>query len=158
MRGMLFAVSPEGVIGVGGRIPWHYPGDLRRFRRLTMGTTLIMGRRTFESIGHPLPGRRNMVVTSRSLGVEGIECVPTLDAALERAGEEIDVWFVGGARIYEEAMKYADVIDVVYVPDHVDAPDAVRAPRIDGTWEGGRILQHEDEPTLKRRIFTRRAP
>jgi len=153
---MLFAVSPEGVIGVDGRIPWHYAGDLRRFKRLTMGKTLVMGRKTFESIGHPLPGRRNIVVTSRPLNVEGIECVPTLEDAVERAGTEIDVWFIGGARIYEGAMKYVDVVDVTYVPDHVDAPDAVRAPRIDGTWEGGRILQHEDEPTLKRRVFKRR--
>jgi dihydrofolate reductase len=157
MRGMLFAVSPEGVIGVGGRIPWHYAGDFRRFRRLTMGATLIMGRKTFESIGRPLPGRRNIVVTSRPLAVDGVECVPSLDEAVERAGDEVDVWFVGGARIYEEAMKYADVIDVVYVPDRIDAPDAVRAPRIDGTWEGGPILPHEDEPTLKRRVFIRRA-
>jgi dihydrofolate reductase len=156
MRGMLFAVSPEGVIGVGGRIPWHYAGDFRRFRRLTLGTTLIMGRKTYESIGHPLPGRRNIVVTSRPL--EGVECVPTLDEAVARAGDAIDVWFIGGARIYEEAMRYADIIDVVYVPDRIDAPDAVRAPAIDETWEGGPVVQHEDEPTLKRRVFTRRAP
>jgi dihydrofolate reductase len=156
MRGMMFAVSPEGIIGVGGRMPWHYPGDFRRFKRVTMGKTLIMGRKTFESIGHPLPGRRNIVVTSRLLDVAGIEIVPSLEEAVERAGEEIDVWFIGGARIYEEAMKYVDVIDVTYVPDKVGGTDVVRAPHIDGTWEGGRILQHEDEPTLKRRVFKRR--
>jgi dihydrofolate reductase len=153
---MMFAVSPEGIIGVGGRMPWHYPGDFRRFKRVTMGKTLIMGRKTFESIGHPLPGRRNIVVTSRPLDVAGIEIVPSLEEAVERAGDEIDVWFIGGARIYEEAMKYVDVIDVTYVPDKVGGNDVVRAPHIDGTWEGGRILQHEDEPTLKRRVFKRR--
>jgi dihydrofolate reductase len=156
MRAMIFAVSPEGVIGVGNRIPWRYPGDFRRFKRVTMGKTLIMGRRTFESIGHPLPGRRNIVVTSHPLAVEGVECVTSVDEALARAGEEIDVWFIGGARIYAEAMKHVDLIDVTYVPDQVRAPDAVRAPRIDGTWEGSRIVQHEDEPSLKRRTFTRR--
>jgi len=154
---MIFAVSPEGVIGVGGRIPWRYKGDFRRFKRVTMGKTLIMGRKTFESIGHPLAGRRNIVVTSRPLAIEGVECVPSVDEALARAGDEIDVWFIGGARIYAEAMQHVDVIDVTYVPDHVRATDAVRAPRIDGTWEGSRIVQHEDEPTLKRRTFTRRA-
>ena len=122
-----------------------------------MGKTLIMGRKTFESIGHPLAGRRNIVVTSRPLAIEGVECVPSVDEALARAGDEIDVWFIGGARIYAEAMQHVDVIDVTYVPDHVRATDAVRAPRIDGTWEGSRIVQHEDEPTLKRRTFTRRA-
>ena len=156
MRGMLFAVSPEGVIGVNGRIPWHYPGDVRRFKRVTMGKTLVMGRKTFESIGHPLPGRRNIVVTSHPLNVPGVECVRTVDEAVLLAGDEIDTWFIGGARIYEEAMKYVDVIDVTYVPDHVTAPNAVHAPRIDGTWEGSRMLQHEDEPTLKRRVFKRR--
>jgi dihydrofolate reductase len=156
MRAMIFAVSPEGVIGVGNRIPWRYPGDFRRFKRVTMGKTLIMGRRTFESIGHPLPGRRNIVVTSHPLAIAGVECVTSVDEALARAGEEIDVWFIGGARIYAEAMNHVDLIDVTYVPDHVRVPDAVRAPRIDGTWEGSRIVQHEDEPSLKRRTFTRR--
>jgi dihydrofolate reductase len=157
MRGMIYAVSPEGVIGVDNRIPWRYQGDFRRFKRVTMGKTLIMGRRTFESIGHPLAGRRNIVVTSRPLEIEGVECVASVDEALSAAGDEIDVWFIGGARIYAEAMQHVDLIDVTYVPDHVRAADAVRAPRIDGTWEGSRILQHEDEPTLKRRTFTRRA-
>jgi dihydrofolate reductase len=122
-----------------------------------MGKTLIMGRKTFESIGHPLAGRRNIVVTSRPLAVDGVECVTSVEEALARAGDEIDVWFIGGARIYAEAMQHVDVIDVTYVPDHVRTVDAVRAPRIDGTWEGGRMLQHEDEPLLKRRTFTRRA-
>jgi dihydrofolate reductase len=157
MRAMIYAVSPEGVIGVGNRIPWRYQGDFRRFKRVTMGKTLIMGRRTFESIGHPLAGRRNIVVTSHPLKIEGVECVASVDEALSAAGDEIDVWFIGGARIYAEAMQHVDLIDVTYVPDHVRAADAVRAPRIDGTWEGSRILQHEDEPTLKRRTFTRRA-
>ena len=157
MRAMIYAVSPEGVIGVDNRIPWRYQGDFRRFKRVTMGKTLIMGRRTFESIGHPLAGRRNIVVTSRPLEIEGVECVASVDEALAKAGDEIDVWFIGGARIYAEAMQHVDLIDVTYVPDHVRAADAVRAPRIDGTWEGSRLLQHEDEPTLRRRTFTRRA-
>jgi dihydrofolate reductase len=146
MKGMIYAVSPEGVIGLGGRIPWRYQGDFRRFKRVTMGKTLIMGRKTFESIGHPLAGRRNIVVTSHALRIEGVECVASVDEALARAGDEIDVWFIGGARIY-----------ATYVPDHVRGLDAVLAPRIDGTWEGSRMVQHEDEPALKRRTFTRRA-
>jgi dihydrofolate reductase len=157
MKGMIYAVSPEGIIGLGGRIPWRYQGDFRRFKRVTMGKTLIMGRKTFESIGHPLAGRRNIVVTSRALGIEGVECVASVDEALARAGDEIDVWFIGGARIYAEAMSHVDLIDVTYVPDHVRGLDAVLAPRIDGTWEGSRMVQHEDEPALKRRTFTRRA-
>jgi dihydrofolate reductase len=156
MRGMIYAVSPEGIIGVGGKIPWTYQGDFRRFKRVTMGKTLIMGRRTFESIGHPLAGRRNIVVSSRPVTMVGMESAANIESALALAGDEIDVWFIGGARIYQEALKYVDVIDVTYVPDHVSGPDAVRAPVIDGTWEGTRLVAHEDDPRLKWREYRRR--
>ncbi|HEX8791421.1 MAG TPA: dihydrofolate reductase [Polyangiaceae bacterium] len=157
MRGMILAVSPEGVIGLHGKIPWRHPGDMRRFKRVTMGSTVIMGRATFDETGKPLPGRRNIVVTRRPLDVAGVERVGSVDDALARAGDG-DVWFIGGARIYEEAMRHVDVIDVTYVPDHVDAPEAVRAPTIDErVFEPGPLLPHEDEPGLTRRVFHRRA-
>jgi dihydrofolate reductase len=158
MRGMIFAASPQGVIGVGGKIPWRYLGDWKRFKRVTMGKTLVMGRKTFESIGKPLPGRRNIVVTSRTIDVPGIECVSSLSEAMDRAGKD-EVWFIGGGRIYEDALKYVDVIDVTYVPDYVDGLDAVYAPEIDEKiFEPGPVLNHEDEPTLKRRVYTRKKP
>jgi dihydrofolate reductase len=158
VRGLIYAVTAEGVMGLGGKIPWHYPGDLARFKRLTRGSTVIMGRLTFESIGKPLVGRRNLVVTSRALNVPGIECIRSLPQAVALAGDA-DVWFIGGARIYEEAMTYADRIDVTYVPDHVEASDAVRAPSIDErTFAAGPVLPHEDDPTLSRRLYVRRAP
>jgi dihydrofolate reductase len=158
MRGMIYAVSPEGVIGANGGIPWHHPGDYRRFKRLTLGSTVIMGRRTFESMGKPLPGRRNIVVTSRAFDVPGVERVATVKDALTRAGDA-DVWFIGGAGIYAEAMAFADVIDVTYVPDRVAESDVVRAPSIDtGLFEAGPLIDHEDEPGLKRRVYMRRAP
>jgi dihydrofolate reductase len=156
MRGMIYAVSPEGVIGAGGKIPWHYAGDWRRFKRVTFGSAIIMGRKTFESIGKPLPGRRNIVVSSGPIDVSGVETVGGIEEGLARAGGA-DVWFIGGARIYEEAMKYVDVIDVTYVPDHVESPDVVRAPRIDEhVFEAGPLVPHEDEPALAHRTYTRR--
>jgi dihydrofolate reductase len=153
-RGIMVAMSPEGVIGLGGKIPWHYRGDLRRVKRLTLGTTLIMGRVTWESLGgRPLPGRRNLVVTSRA--IPDAECFPDLASAL--AASQGSVWFFGGARIYREAMPFADFIDVVYVPDHIVDSNAVHFPSIDPTvWEQGPLVDHEDEPTLKRRVYTRR--
>ena len=156
MRGIIYAVSPEGVIGKSGTIPWDHPGDWRRFKRVTLHTTIIMGRKTFESVGKALPERRNIVVTSGTLAGPGIECVPSLDEALARAGSG-DVWFVGGSRIYAEAMKYADRIDVTYVPDHVDPKGAVLAPAIDeNVFEPGPLIAHEDEPALTRRVYTRK--
>jgi dihydrofolate reductase len=156
MVGMIYAVSPEGVIGLDNKIPWRHPGDLRRYKRVTMGTTIVMGRKTFESIGKPLPGRRNIVVTRTPVDVQGVESAATLEQALAMASGT-DVWLVGGARIYEEGMKYADVIDVTYVPDHVEGPGAVHAPPIDeSVFEPGPIVKHEDEEGLTRRVYTRK--
>jgi dihydrofolate reductase len=157
-RAIMAAVSPEGVIGVGGRIPWHYRGDMRRVKRLTMGTTLVMGRVTWESLGsRPLPGRRNLVVTRTLTSLPGAECFPDIASAL--AASEGAVWFFGGARIYREAMPLSDLIDLVYVPDHVDDPGAILFPPIDpAQWEAGPLLPHEDEPALERRVYTRRLP
>ena len=156
MVGMIYAVSPGGVIGRGGTIPWHHSGDQKRFRRVTMGATIVMGRATFESIGRPLPGRRNVVVTSRPLDVPGVEYVASLNEALARR-EEGRLWFIGGARIYADAMPHVDVIDVTYVPDHVPTDGAVLAPEIDlRLFEPGPLVPHEDDPALSRRVYTRR--
>ncbi len=156
LRGMIFAMSPERVIGLGGRIPWRHPGDVRRFKQVTMGSTVIMGRATFDETGKALPGRRNIVVTSRPIDVAGVERAVSVREALHMAGDA-DVWFIGGARIYEEAMTYVDVIDVTYVPEHIEAPKAVRAPAIDETvFEAGPLLAHEEEAGLTRRVYRRR--
>ncbi len=156
MRGIIYAASPEGVIGANGTIPWRYPGDWKRFKRITLGATVIMGRKTFASIGKPLPGRRNIVVTGSPIDMPGVECARGLPEAIALAGDA-DIWFIGGARIYEDAMPYADRIDVTYVPDHVDVPDAVRAPAIDErAFVAGPIVAHEDEPALTRRVYLRR--
>lgn len=157
MRALIVAVSPEGVIGVRGGIPWHYSGDMKRFKRVTMGGALIMGRVTFESIGsRALPGRRNIVITSGAIDVAGVEQATSVESAVARAGDS-DVWFIGGAKVYECAMPLCDWLDVTYVPDRIDEADSVRMPPIDeNLFEPGPLLQHEDEPVLLRRVFTRR--
>lgn len=152
--GLIVAVSPEGAIGLHGKIPWRHPGDQRRFKRVTQGTTIVMGRSTWESMEKkPLPGRRNLVLTRQP--IPGVDCFHDLVSALLACTG--DVWFVGGAKVYEEAMEHADVIDVTYVPDHVLDPDAVKFPKIDeARFEAGPLLPHEDEPGLTRRVFLRR--
>jgi len=150
---MLAAVASNGVIGVDNRIPWHYPADLRRFKRLTWGQTVVMGRRTHESIGRALPGRKNIVVTRQRL--EGVVCVPSVEAALERA--EGDAWLIGGRGIYEAGMRHADFIDLVWVPDAVPVEGAVRFPDIDAArFEAGPIEPLVDDPRLKHQEFRRR--
>jgi dihydrofolate reductase len=156
MRGMIYAVSPDGVIGRDNKIPWNHPGDLKRFKRVTMGAVVVMGRKSYDSVGKPLPGRRNIVVTSRPLDAPGVETARSLGEALDLAGDR-DVWILGGARIFEEGMRYADLIDVTYVPDRVPVEGAVLVPPVDERlFEAGPLLPHEDEAGLTRRVYTRR--
>jgi dihydrofolate reductase len=153
MIGMIAAVSPDGVIGVDGKIPWHYPADLKRFKSLTLDGTIIMGRVTYESIGKPLPKRRNVVITSRD--IPGVECFRDIPSALATCTG--NVWFIGGASIYREAMRYADLIDLTYVPDQIEREDAVRFPEIDQQlFEPGPRERDPDDPRLEHRIYRRR--
>jgi dihydrofolate reductase len=152
--GILVAVSPEGVIGLDGKIPWRHSGDMRRFKRLTVGTTVIMGRLTWASLPKkPLPERRNIVLSNQALS--DVECFPTLEAALATCSG--DVWVIGGARAYAEAMRHAHFLDVTYVPEEVPDSRAVKFPAIDAAlFEAGALVPHEDEEGLTRRVYTRR--
>lgn len=153
MRGILVAVSPEGIIGKDNTIPWHYSADLKRFKRLTTGNTIIMGRKTWESLPiKPLPNRRNIVITRSS--IKDIECFQSIDDALQTC--EGDVWFIGGAGIYQEAMQKADIIDMTLVPDNVSGEDCIYFPAIDKSWIEGDTNVLEDDPKLRHKIYTRR--
>lgn len=153
MRGILVAVSPEGIIGKDNTIPWHYSADLKRFKRLTTDNTIIMGRKTWESLPiKPLPNRRNIVITKSS--IKDIECFQSIDDALQTC--EGDVWFIGGAGIYQEAMQKADIIDMTLVPDSVSGEDCIYFPTIDKSWIEGDTNVLEDDPKLRHKIYTRR--
>ena len=153
MKGILVAVSPEGIIGKDNTIPWHYSADLKRFKRLTTDNTIIMGRKTWESLPiKPLPNRRNIVITRSS--IKDIECFQSIDDALQTC--EGDVWFIGGAGIYQEAMQKADIIDMTLVPDNVSGEDCIYFPAIDKSWIEGDTNVLEDDPKLRHKIYTRR--
>ena len=153
MKGILVAVSPEGIIGKDNSIPWHYSADLKRFKRLTLGKTVIMGRRTWESLPvKPLPDRRNIVITRSAL--EGVECFQSIDNALATC--EGDVWFIGGAGIYQEALGKADIIDMTLVPDNVSGEGCVEFPKIGNEWDAGPVEELETDENLKHQTYTRR--
>ena len=153
MKGILVAVSPEGIIGKDNSIPWHYSADLKRFKRLTLGKTVIMGRRTWESLPvKPLPDRRNIVITQSSL--DDVECFSSIDDALATC--EGDVWFIGGAGNYQEALAKADIIDMTLVPDNVSGEGCVRFPTIGNEWDAGPIEALETDGNLKHQTYTRR--
>lgn len=108
---IIVAVAENGVIGRAGGLPWRLPADLRRFRERTMGHPVIMGRRTWESIGRPLPGRRNIVVTrTPGFRAPGAEIAGSLEEALRLAGDTDEIFVIGGAQLYAEALPRADRI------------------------------------------------
>lgn len=101
-------MADNGVIGQAGALPWHLPDDLRHFKSVTLGKPVLMGRRTFESIGKPLPGRRNLMLTHRTLApAAGVEVVPSLEAARALTAGEPELCVIGGAALYALALPLA---------------------------------------------------
>jgi dihydrofolate reductase len=132
--GMIWAQAANGVIGRGGALPWRLPEDMARFRALTTGTTVVMGRRTWESIPErfrPLPGRRNVVLSLQAgWAAPGAEVAPSVDEALALA--DGDAWVIGGASVYAAAMPRADVLEVTELAEPVDGD--VLAPDVGPEW------------------------
>lgn len=132
---LLVAAAENDVIGRRGNLPWHLPADLKRFAALTRGATVVMGRRTHESIisrlGHPLPGRRSVVISRNLRGADGVEFVRTPDEAVHAAGP--DGWFVvGGAAIYAALLPVVDVVKLTRVHAEVDGDVRMPAGWLDG--------------------------
>lgn len=110
------AMARNRVIGMNGSIPWHLPEDFRWFKKMTMGGTVVMGRKTFESLGKPLPNRRNIVL-SRQASVEGVPVVRNLDELKGLLGGDSNVWVIGGAEIYAQTLPmctdlYLSLVDM----------------------------------------------
>lgn len=119
---IIAAVAANGVIGAGGAMPWRLRTDMQRFRRLTMGKPVVMGRKTFEGIGKPLAGRVNIVVSRQAdFAPEGVTVAPSLEAALiaaeegARASGDEEVMVIGGGTIYAAAMPLADRLYITHV-------------------------------------------
>ncbi len=139
--GLVWAQSTSGVIGRGGDIPWDVPEDLSRFKEVTVGHPVIMGRRTWESLPakvRPLPGRRN-VVLSRDTGfvADGARVVGSIEAALALGDGEPQAWVIGGEQIYLLGLPYATRCEVTEIEIDLrrDDDDAL-APTLDDTWVG----------------------
>ena len=127
---IIVAIAENGVIGRAGKLPWHLSADLRRFKRLTMGHSLIMGRKTYESIGRPLPGRTSVVVTRQSqYQPAGVRVVPCLERGLEIVSEHEQAFIVGGSQIYGPALEIADRLYVTRV--HANVEGDVSFPALD---------------------------
>lgn len=113
---MIAAMANNRVIGLDNKMPWHLPGDLQHFKKVTSGKPVIMGRKTFESIGRPLPGRRNIIITrNKDYHASGIETVTTPEAALELVNDVAEVMIIGGGNIYQQFLAQAQRLYLTFI-------------------------------------------
>ena len=118
---MIAAMDENRLIGADNAMPWHLPADFKHFKQITMAKPIIMGRKTFESIGRPLPGRKNIVLSRGEFKHEGVVTVPSIDEALREAAqgtaedETAEVMIIGGANLYQQMMDKADRLYLTHV-------------------------------------------
>ncbi len=138
---IIVAIARNRVIGRNGQLPWHLSEDLKRFKKLTMGHTILMGRRTYESIGKPLPGRRNVVVTSQP--IPDVECYTSLDDALDALNGQQTVFVIGGARMFAAVLPLASHLYLTLLDDNYEGDTFF--PDVLHTIDRDFILQWKEE-------------
>ena len=150
MISLIVAVADSGVIGRDNGLPWHLPDDLKRFKRLTMGKPIVMGRKTYASIGKPLPGRHNIVVTrDPNYTREGVTVVHDVDAALRVAGDAAEIMVIGGAELFRLLLPRAGRIHLTRVHGNIEG-DAMW-PALDDTWQ---VIEREAHAADERHAFS----
>jgi len=137
---IIAAIANNRVIGKNGKLPWHIPEDLARFKQLTTGHTVIMGRRTFDSLDRPFPNRINIVITSRI--INGVSSYPSLDFALQALSNKKEVFVIGGGRLFAAALKLADELRLTLVDREVDG-DTVFPPYEEYVRKNFRLVNQE---------------
>ena len=142
---IIVAQAQNRTIGNNGTLPWHLSADLKRFKQLTTGNTVIMARKTWNSIGKPLPNRHNIVITrSANLPLKGAQTASTLEAAIHMAPEGIEKFIIGGAEIYKLALLLASTIEMTLI--HKEVSGDTSFPDVDFTnWQELGNTQHHDE-------------
>lgn len=133
---LIVARARNGVIGGGNKMLWHIPEDFAHFKKTTMGHPIVMGRKTWESIGRPLPGRKNVVVTrSADYEAKGAQTVSSLEAAFALLKDEPEVFVIGGGEIYRAAMPFAATLWITEID--ADFEGDTTFPEVDGaSWQG----------------------
>lgn len=126
---LIVARSRNNVIGKDGTMPWHIPGELSQFLSLTTGNTVIMGRRTYEAIGHPLKDRTNIIVSSLQINQKDCFTVSSLQQAIEKSPAGKDICIAGGAQLYKEAIPIVDVMYITEVDVLIEDGDTIRYTR-----------------------------
>jgi dihydrofolate reductase len=145
---LIVALAANGVIGRNNALPWHLPADLKRFKALTMGHPVVMGRKTHESIGRPLPGRRNLVITrNRAYSAPGCEIVHSLDEAIAACRGAQEIFIIGGAELYRESLPRAHCLEFTEIRAEFEG-DATFPEFSLAQWRETRREIHSDEPGI----------
>ncbi len=140
---LIVAMGRNREIGKGNQLPWHLPADLAFFKRTTTGHTVIMGRKTFESIGRPLPNRRNIIISrNEDYVAEGCEVFTHVESALLACKDEHEVFIIGGAQLYQHALPLADTLYITQVAVEIPHADAFFPPWHEALWEEVRREPH----------------
>lgn len=156
MLSIIVAMDKNRLIGSRTALPWRLPADLAHFKAITLGHPIIMGRRTFDSIGKPLPGRRNIVLTGQPLEIPGIEVFPSIEEPLRMLAEEgeEEVFIIGGATVYEQALPFVKKMYITKVDGEFQGD--VYFPAVD--WSQWKEISSEeravDEKNAYRMVFT----
>ncbi|MGK2941793.1 MAG: dihydrofolate reductase [Immundisolibacter sp.] len=146
---LVVAVAEGGVIGRDGALPWHLPADLKHFRELTLGRPVIMGRATYQSIGKPLPQRRNIVLSRQAdFAPPGVEVVASLADAYHLVAGEPQAMIIGGATVYAQALVAASAVELTEV--HARLPGDTHFPPLQSPWQ---VTAREDHPADERNVY-----
>jgi dihydrofolate reductase len=133
MISIIVAVSENGVIGVDNKLPWHISEDLRRFKTLTLGNTVIMGRKTYESIGKPLSDRVNIVVSrDKGLTIPGCIVVDSIENAIRKSDKNKDTFIIGGGEIYKNSLNFVDKVYMTRINQEVGGDTMF--PKLNENW------------------------
>ena len=147
---MIVAASTNNVIGVDGDLPWHLSEDLKKFKAITMGKPMIMGRATYESIGRALPGRRSIVMSRQpGFAAEGCEIVSSVDEALDAAGDVEEVMIIGGGKIYSEFLPLTSCIYLTRVDTTIEG-DTWLPELAEDEWN---LLESDSYPASEERAY-----
>lgn len=131
---LIVAKSKNNVIGKNNQMPWHLPADLKHFKNITMGKPIIMGRKTFDSMGKPLPGRRNIIISrDKNLLIQGCEVFNSVDEALNAVRNELEVMIIGGANLYLQTLTRANCIYLTIIDAEFEGDTFF--PELNKTWQ-----------------------
>lgn len=154
---IIVAISQNNAIGKDNALLWNIPEDLKHFKNITSGHTIIMGRKTFESIGRPLPKRRNIIITrDASYTHEGIEVVNSLIKALDTCKYEDEVFIIGGGEVYKQALPFADKLYVTHVEKEFEGDTFFPEINKDEWVEISNEEHFENEPPYKFTVYEKK--